>query len=126
MGKTQTFKDRPKPPTKEQILADLSSAQETDVVFHTHFAEQVAAIPNVKEDPANSERSEETNKTDPALVNFTYEKVRQLVHLHNQLTYEPQKLNEQYQQLEKLGEEVSLSIEELRAAAEHVMSKTKK
>lgn len=37
MGKKDPRKDKPKPPNREQILADLASATEQDVVFTQHY-----------------------------------------------------------------------------------------
>jgi len=69
--------------------------------------------------------SDATEKPDAAEVNFTYEQVKSLLRLYNELTEAPEQLSELYRKLEVLGEEVSMSVEELRAAAENVLAKTK-
>lgn len=66
------------------------------------------------------------NDPDPALVNFTYEKVTKLLDLHSQLLEEPQKLQDKYTHLEKIGQDVSESIAELKQAAETILNKAKK
>jgi len=69
--------------------------------------------------------SDANQKPDAAEVNFTYEQVKSLLRLYNELTEAPEQLSELYRKLEVLGEEVSMSVEELRAAAENVLAKTK-
>ncbi|XP_052781195.1 uncharacterized protein LOC128217830 [Mya arenaria] len=135
MGKSQTFKDRPKPPTPEQILKDLSSADGSDVIFHQQYPAHVSAAASVPSERLQAHSSgedhsiqspDESRSHDQAVVNFTYEQVKQLITLYTKLKEEPKEMNILYEKLEKLGDEVSLSIEELKAAAENVLLKTKK
>lgn len=66
------------------------------------------------------------NHPEPAVVNFTYEQVARLQELHSQLLEEPNVLKEKYKYLEKLGQDVSQSIAELKEAADTVLNKATK
>lgn len=37
MGKNDPFKNKPTPPRKEHVLADLANADESDIVFTTSY-----------------------------------------------------------------------------------------
>ena len=48
----------------------------------------------------------------------------ELIDLHSKLLEEPKQMQDKYEQLEKLGDEVSQSISELKSAAETVVKKS--
>ena len=78
------------------------------------------------EDNHSEGTSQSANTVDPAVAHFTYEQVTRLLDLHSQLLEEPQKLQNKYQHLETISQDVSESISELKQAAEVILNKTKK
>ena len=60
---------------------------------------------------------------DQQLLESTYQNVTQLIHLQAKLTSEPTVVQEKYESLQKLGQEMSESISELKSAAESVIKK---
>lgn len=71
----------------------------------------------------HGENSGHGESTDKVKINKTYEQVTKLIQLHTQLSSEPNILNEKYQHLEKLGQDVSDSISELKSAADSIVRK---
>ncbi|XP_045166505.2 uncharacterized protein LOC123529949 [Mercenaria mercenaria] len=133
MVKKDTFKDKPKPPNREQIIADLASVPESDVVFLQQFSDS-SSLHHSKEDTSDhsdTSHGQNTGQSEPLVtdrvkINQTYEQVTKLIQLHTDLASEPKKLEEKYDHLEKLGQEVADSISELRSAAESIVKRTKK
>lgn len=93
-----------------------------------NFITELPQHASVKEEKTHQleEADSAEDVPDPALVNFTYEKVTKLLDIHTQLLDEPQKLQEKYDHLEKIGCDVSESITELKKAAETILNKAKK
>ena len=57
-------------------------------------------------------------------INMTYKQVKKLIQLHSQLVKEPKLLQEKYENLKDLGEDVSDSIADLKRAAENIAKKS--
>ena len=55
---------------------------------------------------------------------MTYKQVKKLIQLHSQLVNEPKLLQEKYENLKDLGEDVSDSIADLKRAAENIAKKS--
>lgn len=113
------FTARPKPPDRKQIEADLTSAAHTDVVFTKNLIDHPEDISNLPNTSDNMEENAESSQ-DRERVNATYSKVTTLIELHDKIIKEPESLDKQYSHLEKLGEGVADSIDQLKTAAKAI------
>ena len=84
--------------------------------------ESYAELPTLDKSDENGATSDESQFQDH--VNKTYKQVKRLIQLHSQLTKEPQLLQEKYENLKDLGEDVSDSIADLKQAAENITKKS--
>ncbi|XP_060576530.1 uncharacterized protein LOC132733829 [Ruditapes philippinarum] len=133
MVKKDSYKDKPKPPNREQIIADLASAPENDTVYMHQFAD-ISSIQCSKDN--SSEHSDNSHgqtggQSEPSVsdrdkINQTYEHVKKFIQLHSDIKSEPKTLDEKYKHLEKLGKDVEDSISELKSAADAIVKKAKK
>lgn len=99
-------------------------------IINIKYYEISELVPASKDSTQKNIQSDETagaeSHPDPAVVNFTYEQVARIQELHSQLLEEPNVLQEKYKYLEKLGQDVSQSIAELKEAADTVLNKATK
>ncbi|KAL4225961.1 hypothetical protein ACF0H5_013949 [Mactra antiquata] len=120
MGKKDSSIKKPKPPNREQIMADMASASVNDVVFTQQYD-----IIDISEGSSTNEESNGKSLGEESSINEeieeTYKKASRLIETHNKLMKEPECLNEMYDNLNKLGQDISSSIEDLKSAAETVM-----
>ena len=85
--------------------------------------ESYAELPTLdkSEETASNDGAESTHLQDH--INMTYKQVKKLIQLHSQLVTEPKLLQEKYENLKDLGEDVSDSIADLKRAAENIAKK---
>ncbi|XP_033763005.1 uncharacterized protein LOC117344362 [Pecten maximus] len=131
MSKTGTLQERPKPPSFEHMKQDVENASENDVVFlagtNALSKSNIAMIESFMEltpldQKSSSDKlpggSDETGITEE--VEKAYHDTLELLRLNKILACAPQELEEKYNSLQQLGEDITKSITKLQKSAEAI------
>ncbi|XP_067662395.1 UPF0449 protein C19orf25-like [Haliotis asinina] len=135
MSATSRLTERPKPPTVDEIMLDIKSAKVDDPVFTfgvTGISRDSTPLSSVDKsfDIGNhGEKSMESGDhigKSPEIpdIGTTYLKTLQLLNTTELLKSSSENLKDQFEQLEKLGTEVTEAIAELKSAAKTVKTKS--
>ncbi|XP_046332816.1 UPF0449 protein C19orf25 homolog isoform X2 [Haliotis rufescens] len=127
MSGTSRLTERPKPPTVDQIMTDIKSSKDDDPVF-------TFGVTGISRDTSfdmgsHSEKlmesGDHSGKSPEMLdIGTTYLKTLQLLNTTELLKSSSENLKDQFEQLEKLGTEVTEAIAELKSAAKTVKTKS--
>ncbi|KAK7502649.1 hypothetical protein BaRGS_00006224 [Batillaria attramentaria] len=125
--------ERPKPPTGEEMLADIAGADDTDVVFVTGQAVELADLTPGSPDSGSAEGGEKQLSQDAQTqaekresAQRAYHKAQEFLERVKTLQDAPATLEEQYTHLEELGKEMSKAISDLQESSNHFTKKKKK
>ncbi|KAK7095241.1 uncharacterized protein [Littorina saxatilis] len=138
--------ERPKPPTGQQMLADIANADDNDVVFLEGQALDLSGttsaliwpVSQCKEDLTPSTPEGGPEGADKALTEAmlkhaeareaaqrSYHKALELLQRVKTLEESPARLELQYTHLSDLGQEMSKVIKDLQESSSHVMQNKK-
>ncbi|XP_005110432.1 uncharacterized protein LOC101852965 [Aplysia californica] len=132
MSKASRLSERPKPPTWDEIVEDIGSAPNCDVVFSIgkDYLPQISgSLPSsLPETNLNSSTSStgspdsesDTSQIDQGKVEASYANVTRLMSLCSELKDVPADLLEQYAKLRDTGEEMTKSIQDLKELAQSI------
>ncbi|XP_046332815.1 UPF0449 protein C19orf25-like isoform X1 [Haliotis rufescens] len=135
MSGTSRLTERPKPPTVDQIMTDIKSSKDDDPVFtfgvtgisrdSTPLSNSDTSFDMGSHSEKLMESGDHSGKSPEMLdIGTTYLKTLQLLNTTELLKSSSENLKDQFEQLEKLGTEVTEAIAELKSAAKTVKTKS--
>lgn len=123
MPKSKTLPERPKPPSVDEIILDVSRATNDDVVFSSNFS-----LKDCYEDAEKSMAMEESyletsgfnvdNQQDGA-----YHQALQFIRIQAKLETVPTQLDKQFKHLQDLENDISKSIDQLKESSKTLKDK---
>ncbi|XP_063422436.1 UPF0449 protein C19orf25 homolog [Mytilus trossulus] len=121
MHKNKPIPERPKPPSFKEIIEDVDSAPNDDVVFSPYSSSD-----DIKEKSTALEESyletSELNIENESPQDEAYDQAVEFIKLTNKLESAPTLLDEQFRRLQELKSEVSKSINKLKESSEALQS----
>ncbi|KAK7095240.1 uncharacterized protein [Littorina saxatilis] len=123
--------ERPKPPTGQQMLADIANADDNDVVFlegqALDLSDLTPSTPEGGPEGADKALTEAMLKHAEAreAAQRSYHKALELLQRVKTLEESPARLELQYTHLSDLGQEMSKVIKDLQESSSHVMQNKK-
>ncbi|XP_041370052.1 UPF0449 protein C19orf25 homolog [Gigantopelta aegis] len=131
MPKDHRLPERPKPPSIDQIMADIKAAGDDDVVFSgsklniSRDSTPVTSLSLVDTEDMGHGDDSSVTRTESPDIGAKYLQTLELLNLVDLLKSTPEELKKQYEQLEELGAEVSEVINELKESASSTVKQKK-
>ncbi|OWF51220.1 uncharacterized protein LOC110449463 isoform X2 [Mizuhopecten yessoensis] len=131
MSKTGTLQERPKPPSFEHMKQDVENASENDVVFlagnnalsqsNIAMIESFMELSPLDQKASNEKMSGGADRTGVTEgVEKSYQDTLELLRLNKMLARAPQELEDKYNSLQQLGEDITASISKLQKSTEAI------
>ncbi|XP_060065792.1 uncharacterized protein LOC132546113 [Ylistrum balloti] len=133
MSKSGTLQERPKPPSFEHMKQDVENASENDVVFlagnnalsnsNIAMIESFMELSPLDQKSSNDKLAEGVDVTCVTEeVDKSFQDTLELVRLNKILTQAPKELEDKYNSLQQLGEDITKSITKLQESTEAIKS----